>query len=254
MATRILSTLFFLFFLTACGEVPIAEDLNHSQAREVVATLSRSGISASFERERRGSKSYSVTVRSRDFDRSIRILDDHGLPEEPREAFLDSLSTSSFLPDSREVEALRLDHALAVQLEKLLENLPRVISARAIVRYHFTGDKGKGASLVIRSTGMEEKEIEEVKKVVFSIVPGMKQEGLYISLHTQDQTEVIDSSEPDVPLENFLFGWRVAKDDYTGLAISLLGLGKLLHGTDSSIPADAARASSRHAMFCPYLL
>lgn len=239
MLARMIQFTFFLLLatvLTGCGEVSVVEDVTHLQARKVVAELSRNGVSSYFEKLRRSNGKYHVVVSSGDFSESIRILDDNDLPEAPREEFLTSLTTSSFLPDSKEVEFLRLDHALAIQLEQLVENLPGVVNARAVVRYHSKDEvlsnentaPSRAASLVVRTNETYSGDQADVRKIVSSIIPGLGDENLHISFHKSSSGGIDGVSHPNSksvkPVTSFLFGFNVAKEDYRGLVLSLFGL------------------------------
>ncbi|MCI5066148.1 hypothetical protein MRY87_10525 [bacterium] len=254
--------------LTGCSEQPVAEDLTQEQAREVVAVLSERGIASSFERERRGSDEYTVAVSTGLFSEAVKVLHETGVPERSREAFTKSLSSSSFLPDSRLVEAMRLDHAKSLQIESLLENFPQVISAKVVVQFYadrlprtpgrssllraeedpfdeeaVTGSAPEsrkkarrrsrsehGASVVLKTAAGERISAEEVQNLIRSVIPGLSRERIHISLAplpvaSPEGEEGVagQSEESTVALQDFLFGWRVAREDYLGLALSLFG-------------------------------
>ena len=224
-----------------CDNVPIAEDISQAQAREVVAVLSEQGIEGSFRRKRNGVGSFFVEVSSKDFPTAVRILHEKGIPESSSEEVLSTLSKSSFLPDSRLVQGMRLDFARALQLEGLLENFPDVISAKVMLRLHVgensqrSGGKQresfasteKGASVVLRVRDESLIPRSEIEKLLHSIVPELEPEKIHLAIFTQNASQRDIAREPlaspHTEYSELFFGWKVATEDYPAIALSLLG-------------------------------
>lgn len=236
-----LAIVLLLFALVSCSEVPVAEDLTQEQAREVVAVLTKHGVHASFSRRRKGVGGFEVSVSEGSFAPAVRILHDAGVPETRNEQFLGILSTNTLLPDSQMVEALRVDYARAVQLEELLENVPGVVSARVVIRlasadvsssgkgsaYRGAAPLERGVSAVLKVKSRKNTPQEEMEKLIRSALPELGESRIHISVYEGDPEESSADPKSDVTpvnFEGFLFGWRVASDDYRGLVLSILGV------------------------------
>lgn len=224
-----------------CDTVPIAEDISQAQAREVVAVLSEQGIEGIFRRKRNGVGSFFVEVSSKDFPAAVRILHEKGIPESSSEEVLATLSKSSFLPDSRLVEGMRLDFARAMQLEGLLENFPDIISAKVMLRLHVRAvtkhSSGKeresvtgveqGASIVLRVKDASLIPRSEIEKLLYSIVPELEPEKIHLAIFTDDSAKQdvtkAPMASPPIEYSELFFGWKVATEDYPAIALSLLG-------------------------------
>lgn len=224
-----------------CDSVPIAEDISQAQAREVVAVLSEQGIDGIFHRKRNGVGSFFVEVSSKDFPAAVRILHEKGIPESSSEEVLATLSKSSFLPDSRLVEGVRLDFVRAMQLEGLLENFPDVISAKVMLRLHLrdaakqSGGRDResvtgaeqGASVVLRVKDASLIPRAEIEKLLHSIVPELEPEKIHLAIFTHESAKQDVEREPlagpHIEYSELFFGWKVAKEDYPAIALSLLG-------------------------------
>ncbi|NBW39742.1 hypothetical protein EBR25_01930 [bacterium] len=227
--------------MMGCSDVPVAEDISQDQAREVVAVLSKNGIEASFTRKRRGVGNFLVEVAPRDFSTAIRILHEKGIPESSRSEVLSTLSTSSFLPDSRMVEAVRLDFARSLQIESLLENLPDVASARVVLRLHSerpakktnTDDlqvvkEDRGASVVLKVKDASLAPRSEIQALLQSIIPELEADRIHLAIFSHEP-EGEGVSEASLDGEKFdwvelFFGWKVAAADYPAIVLSLLGV------------------------------
>lgn len=224
-----------------CDSVPIAEDISQAQAREVVAVLSEQGIEGVFHRKRNGVGSFFVEVSSKDFPAAVRILHEKGVPESSSEEVLATLSKSSFLPDSRLVEGMRLDFARALQLESLLENFPDIITAKVMLRLHpreasrqssgkdresSTGAE-QGASVVLRVKDASLIPRSEIEKLLHSIVPELEPEKIHLAIYTDDSAKQAGAREPvvdpHIEYSELFFGWKVATEDYPAIIMSLLG-------------------------------
>ncbi len=237
----LLALLLMILGVNGCDNVPIAEDISQAQAREVIAVLSQQGIEGTFSRKRNGVGSFFVEVPSKDFSSAIRILHARGIPDSSSEEVLSTLSTNSFLPDSRLVEGMRLDFARALQLETLLENLPDIVSAKVMLRLHSreaskqTSVKGaeglvpaeQGVSVVLRVKDADRSPRAEIQELIRSIVPELNPEKIHLAIFTDESVEQVESITPprgsDIEYSEMFFGWKVATEDYPAIALSLLG-------------------------------
>jgi len=218
----------------------VAQDLNQGQATEIVAVLNAYGISAQAARETGGKGRYRVEVKRSSYSEAIALLYKKGLPSEIRPSFSELIAQSGLLPNSREIEALRSDRAVAVQIEETLQNNPAVMSARVLIRRdgearnRLNGDAqvyGAAAVLVERPGLKIDK--DEVLQVISMAVPGVQRDRIYVSVHQALPEEKADPVEGSfnlggvrsirVPLTRFLWFWRVPEDEYRGLALVFVG-------------------------------
>lgn len=227
----------FFVLLTAvligCNSVDIAEDLTQTQANEIVSLLNSKGIASVAQKETGGKARYSVEVKRSFYSQAVSLLAEKGLPSEHKETFSEISASHGLLPNSREMEALRLDHALAIELEETLQNHPSVASAKVMARLHFLKDNAPaGVSVVIQERAGAKLDPDEIVQIVLRGVPGIKKESIYISTHLPPEDNIVNSNDGvfnakgrviRVPLVPFLLAWRVPEDDYSGLALTLSG-------------------------------
>lgn len=225
----------FATLLSACNDVPVAEDLSQSQATEIVAVLTESGIGASAEREQAGKGKYRVAVPSSRYAESVVLLHQRGLPEEPRIGFDELVAPRGLLPNSRELEALRLDRALAADIEEALGNDPDVLAARVIVRSRSHNSPAvteiPAATVSLRLRSGSSRTEDGVKEIVSRAIPGISRENILVTLYHSDRdggfftAEGVQSENGSrlvrVPLTKFLWGWRVPEDEYNSLALAI---------------------------------
>lgn len=217
-------------FLNGCNTVPISEDLSQSQANEIVAALSERGISASATRETGGRGNFTVEIKRNYYTQAITLLQQLGLPGEKQPSFQELISPRGIIPNSREIEALRLDRARAAEIEDLLKSIPGVVSTRVVVR---SGNNAGVSVLITTRAGVSFNE-SEVFEIVTRAVPGVERERIFLAQHDQEKLPGVDTVQGALnqgegrvvalPLTIFLGGWRVPEDDYNSLALVLVFL------------------------------
>lgn len=220
--------------LTGCSRRAVVEDLSQGEANHIVALLNGFGIHSFAERARGGRSKYSVEVKQSDYAEAVSLLAIHELPGEQRISFAELIEQQGFIPNSREIETLRLDHAMAVELEEALENHPAVVRARAVIRSHTASTPAEaGASIVIQRYEDRELAEEAIKELVVHSVPGLAREKVTISISPFKIREgrlqrVGVSGGTDVavaiPLVPFLT-WSIPEDDFSDVILTLLLLG-----------------------------
>jgi len=227
---RCLLILVCLLLLGGCNAVPVAEDLDQIQANEIVATLNTYGISAFSRRATGGRARYSVEVKRGSYSAAVGILNSNKLPSEPRLSFSDLVAQKGLIPNSRDVDYLRLDRALAIEVEESLALNPAVDNARAVVRMHSAGAGEPAVSVVLSTYPALEVSIEDVRQLIRQSLPGVKDEHILVSLY-EKQTGALASIEGvrseggtvvNVPLSSFLVFWSVPDDDSLSLTLILL--------------------------------
>ncbi len=220
--------------LCSCSSVPVAEDISQSQANEIVAVLTQNGIYATASKASGGRGKYSVDVKRSFYSQAVSLLHEKGLPGEHKPTFNEMVAQNGIIPNSREIDALKLDHALATEIEEMLQNHPGISSARAIVRLNFLkASQDPAVSVVIQQRPGMTIEAASISPLIVRIVPGVKDENVSVSIAPAIVTagEAINEGVLNdsgrivrVPLAPFLFFWRIPEDDYAHIALVLVAL------------------------------
>lgn len=224
--------------LSACNTVPVSENISQKQAIEIVAALGKNGISAVAEKESAGRGKYSVEVKRAQYAQAVALLQLNSLPAPEEPSFSDLIAQKGILPNSREIEALRLDRAMAAELEEALQAHPSVAAVKVIVRQNSLAEKPEpGVSAVIRLKPGTEINLDSIRAVIQKTVPGVHPENISVeaSVFTQNPAVLANEGVQNVagevirrPLANFLWLWSIPEDDYNGAVLSLIGLSILV--------------------------
>lgn len=210
--------------LSGCGDSSVADDLAQREANGIVAELREHGIEAVTQRERGGKGRYSVSVPSSRFGEAASILSELGLPAERQPSFTELVASSGILPNSREVEALRLDRASAAEIENLIGQHPSVSSVGAIVRIRSAPSPEAGSvSVVVQKREGEPLDELPLRDAVIRAVPGVKPDAIVVSIVERRALPKVSGGGREELVPFFLY-WRVPQRDYGGLSILLLGL------------------------------
>lgn len=235
---RYLIPLFVLCLLAGCSTVPVAEDVSQNQANEIVAVLSEQGIAANADKETGSRGKYVVSVRRELYHEAIEFLHAKGLPSPQEPTFAETVASKGFLPNSRDIEALRVDRALAAELEEVIKSHPSVKTVKVVVRRAFPGDGSISvASIVERRMGalIESATITDLIK---GAVPGIAADKVTVTLVDELPKIAVDKSSGVenrkgitvyIPLSPFLGFFRVAEGDLQALSIAVL-VGMLVVG------------------------
>lgn len=207
---------------TGCGSSPVADDLGQREANKIVAVLGEHGIQAHVEKGRGSKGRYSVQVASGDFGGAVALLTKLGLPAERGASFHDLMAPSGILPPSQDVENLRMDRAIASEVEELLLGHGAVSTVSVIVRSHaipFSAEPS--VSIVAQVKKGSVFDAESLRDAVSRAVPGVKPSAVSFSITEQAFGGGGVADEPLVP---FLSYWRVPVSEYNSLAYLLIGL------------------------------
>ena len=224
--------LIFILLLASCRAVPVAEDLNQTEANQIVALFNTRGIASYSKRETSGKPVYSVEVDRSYYALAKNLLAERNLPG-PRKAGIDELlEPQGFLPNTREMEALRLDHALAREVEEVIVVHPLVTNVKVIVRNHSAQQPSeRGASIFVETVSGNVLDRSELIEIVARALPGISKDKIYIkseSLVAEDNTTVEqglynkEGKLVRVALVPFLFNWHVPESDYNAMVIVLI--------------------------------
>jgi len=217
-----------------CSSAPVADDLAQRDANEIIAVLQERGIASWVSKGRGGRSNYSVYVKSASFAEAATILNRLGLPPEKKATFEEMTAASGIIPSSREVEALRLDRALAAQVEDLLKARSDVSSASVVVQYHALDNRGKPAVSVIaqRRNGSTLSD-GEIREIVSHAVVGVGKDDVFVSIVDAAREGGVSSGATGGRLVPFLGFWHVPASEYNGLAmlvVSLVAFAAMLTG------------------------
>jgi type III secretory pathway lipoprotein EscJ len=228
-AKQLITLIIVICLIAGCGKQTLIENISQKRAMQIVVLLHKQGLSASASKETGGQGKYFVEVDAQSHAHALEIIQSEGLFDEPAPSFEELTTSSSFFPASREVEALRLDYALSIDIKRLLEDLPGIEHAQVLVRKRF-GSKDQippSVSVVLKLDGIAQVNQELVSALIARSVPGVSGEQIFISM---EQARSIDMPQGNegvlnqggkvsyVPLVPFVFKWRVPKDDYVGFA------------------------------------
>jgi len=221
--------------LCACNEVVLREDLTQEQALEIIAALGEQGIVAHGSKERGGRSRYKVELAGEHYSQAVVLLKERGLPTEARQSSQELLAQRGIVPNPRDFEALRLDRAIAAEVEETLQNNPSIVSARVVVRLNSKGrdpETEPRVAVMLKLRSNAKIEAAEIGEIIRSAVPGVKTENIKVSSSQElpaqplGDTEGVDNQgykkTVRVPLVKFLGLWRVPNDDYKSVAISII--------------------------------
>ena len=241
-----------LLGLCGCSQSPVADQVTQQEANELVAMLDHYGIQSAVASSTGSRGRYEVLVAS-DFASQARILmQANGLPRSADDELEKVLEPKGLLPNTREMEQFRLDRAMSLEVEKLLEQVPLVKRSRVVIRSQFRVGGEPSASIVVQHADWDPtfdaaaftKKMREAispvlgsinpEKVHFQLIPVSREEGFKAS-------EDIFPPGPyrlGVPLVPFLKwwkipGWNVPADERRSLYFLLfvLSISALIAGT-----------------------
>ena len=244
-----------LLTLVGCQKSSVVQEVSQKQANQVVAALGRHGIDADVVRESGNSKGrYRVEVRPSYYSQAVALLESKGLPKVEPPDFQELIEPKGLLPSSRSAEQLRLDYALAIELERLIQALPGIIDAKAVVR-QFSADSPleRSASILVVLEALQPShaattELEKIKKLAKRALVSVPLENISITIENEthngaDQEEglVVGAIGSDrggkvqyVPLREFVGIFRVPQSEYLGISLTLTAL-MLLTGCAGAI-------------------
>lgn len=235
---RALTILLACLLLSGCDASTIVEDRSQREAIEIVALLHGYGINAVVRRESGSRGRYYLEVEKSARTQAQTILWEKGYPKESETTFNELVAPHGLIPNSSEIEALRVDRAMALELEEMLRNYPGVSSARAVVRVNYAkehaGVQGvaPSVSVVVQQKQAIQLEPNSLVELVQRTVPGVARE--QVTVVVQPETETV-SVKPDEGIATekgrvirknlvpFLYFYHVAEDSYSAMALTLVG-------------------------------
>ena len=128
----LLCTVLFLFGCDSRSE--LAQNVSQRQSLLIVSVLSKAGIEAAAQSGQGANGRFSIYVDQQNYARATSVLVESGLPAEEEQSLGELLQGSTFLPQTRLMENLRIDRALGLEIQDHLEALPYVTGAKVLVR------------------------------------------------------------------------------------------------------------------------
>ncbi len=228
---KYLALLVPLLLLCGCVRQQLLSDLDQKQAHEVVAVLGGHGIPAYAEKSRSGSK-FGVTVEADDYVLAVSILNAKGLPRDSAIGFNELTEAKGLIPNSREAEALRLDHAMSLEIEEKLRVIPGVAEVKVAVRSNIVREEQPAsASVLIERLPDHPIDSQQLEKIIELMVPGVTRERIQVMINDvrPRSVRVADSGVENRngvlvhrPLVPFLRMFRVPVGEHKLLALVFL--------------------------------
>jgi type III secretory pathway lipoprotein EscJ len=223
--------LFVILLLSGCGDVAVVQELEQGEAHAIVAALLEKGIPARIEKERGARAKYTVWVPEAGYGESVKILNEQQLIHEQTPMVSELLKGSSLLPPSRDVEQMRLDYALASQLQDLIAEVPGVSTAKVMVQLRsIASGQLPSVSVILKSEIGGRVVSSEIVDLVAKSVGGIDRERISVQVVSTPslKTETLPSVGTAIPVAKqmtpFLGIWRVPSDQYVGIAVTVVAL------------------------------
>lgn len=221
-----LAGLGLLIIVTGCDVTPVVSDVDQREANQIVSVLYRRGIEAKLEARRAGRGGFSVTVSDEDYPRAATLLGQLGLPGEHQPTFEQMTASSGILPTSRSVDNVRLDRALAAELEGALSRLTTVVDAGVVVRKHSARTLTEASvTVVLKVSSDSDLSIERCKHLVENVFPTIAHDNILVSIHrsASHQTDY-DFSSTGQEAISFMYFWRVPAALHRDLVFLFFGI------------------------------
>lgn len=215
--------------LSGCGSTPVADDVGQREANEIVAVLRQRGINAVVAKAKGAKAHYSVSVESQSFGEAASVLTRLGLPTEKKASFEEMTATNGIIPSSREVEALRIDRAVASEVEHLIQAHGDIGLVSVVVRHHSLGGQAAPSISIVaqrqRKTSLGE---AELRAIAAKAVPGVRPEDVFISLAETPRWEEATGLSPGLSaaatdVVPFLMFWKVPTTEYSNMVWLFVG-------------------------------
>jgi|GEM_PF-3168460 len=221
--------IFICVFFLGCNRSEILSGLSARQSIKALVILHRHGIDAVREDGAGGTKaSYKISVADAQYKQAMEILFRYNLPQEQSESIEELTRKQGFVPLSDELSRFRIDHALSLQLERVLETFPGVVEVKAVVRTQLARnalnpseqpESQSRASLIIKTEDgfvLDEGLRNKLFGIITRSVPGLRSENVEFvnspvsSLGVEGVSGIPPGSLIELPLP---FNFRVSADD-----------------------------------------
>lgn len=225
-----------LTLLSACDSgKELLPNLDSHQSVEVVVALNRAGIFSDRRQTSTGKNTnYSVYVQKSDYAHALEILHEYELPRQKSNELEQLLNTSSLM--SSELATLRVNRALSLEIERILSDLPGVVTAKALVhnssvaRSLFEEKSKPSASILIKYFSDQPSKLpfdkETIIQVILKSIPEISQEQISLNLvKVEPPTSWLNSDNLSKRLRYLRpFAFRVPQEDLTRAKYQLVGV------------------------------
>ena len=218
--------------LVACDSATVVSDRSQREAIEAVAILNSYGIEAVAKKETSGKGRYSVEVEKGYRTQANTILWERIYSRESETPFSELIEQRGLIPSSREIESLRIDHAMAVELEEALRAHPGVVHAKAIARINSAKQTGSpSVSVVIQQKRGVDVSHDQLEEIILRSFPGLRKENIQLSIELEENSALTLVNEGVINqdgkvirkvLKPFLF-FLVPEESFFSLALTLFG-------------------------------
>jgi len=181
-ATRVPTLILAALLALACS-VPVAANLDETDANRAIVVLERGGIGASKERDPEHEGRFRVSVATGDASAAIGLLAREELPPRNSPGVLEALGDGSIVP-SRLAEHARWSLGVAGELERSLRAVDGVLTARVHLAVpprdslapEAAPERPSAAVLVRHRGATPPVALAEVQRLVAGAVPGLSPE------------------------------------------------------------------------------
>jgi type III secretory pathway lipoprotein EscJ len=187
-------------FLVGCREVALVDNQLQSDAAKIVALLAEETIDqAVVESDPSFRGKYRVTVPSESYAKAMQVITRHGYPKNETQSFAELTESSALNPASREVEAIKADRALSVEIEQVLGSFSGIEAPAVLVRHHQCKRGEVSTMVVLGDVGkvFDEGRKAELLRVVSQAVPGILVDNISLVLTPRDQGSSPDTAKTD---------------------------------------------------------
>lgn len=228
--------LILLLCTSSCRDVQVAENINQYQAHQIINKLSNSGIDSKYFTTNNG-KSYSVTVTQRNYLPAVSIIATSGILPKVDSDFKELTEPKGFLASNKSFDLLRLDRAVAVELEEALLGVPSIASAKVVVRLNSLPVDQLPSVSIVAGTQDQNADLSYITDLVKNAIPGIEDSHIKLILerlpNSSGDLSMIGTTQAKgkmlaVPLVPFLI-WQVPAGvelelAWAGIVILILAL------------------------------
>jgi type III secretion system YscJ/HrcJ family lipoprotein len=229
--------LLLIIFLTACDTgKELVTNIDPQQSVEVIVALNRAGIVSERKQTSSGRNAlYTVLVQKTDYAKALEILSEYELPKEKSKELEQLLNTSGLV--SSELASIRVNRALSLEIERLLTDLPGVVTAKALVhsannlnKSLFEEKSKPSASVLIKYFSDQPSKVpfekETVIEVVTKSIPGITATEISLNLvKIESPTSWLNSKSLSRRLKYVRpFAFRVPEEDLTKAKYQIVGV------------------------------
>lgn len=176
--------LVLLLALAGCSDKELIGGLTQSDANQISLKLGEYGISTQISGNNRSV--YTLVVSSGNLYQARKVLNELELPKEDSSNFDELIKPSGILPNSRKMEQLRLDHALAREFQDSLSLIAGIKKSNVLVRLNSieTG-MSPSVSILIETSDPSEELKQKVLNLAVRTFPGVIKEQIEVLLENK---------------------------------------------------------------------